>query len=336
MAALKLAEETIEPDESTWVKGLVARFKDEAIKNHPSGVMHRGAHAKPHGLVKAEFTVQAGLAPLWRVGIFKEPKTYQAWIRFSNSEGKRQPDKKRDVRGMAIKLLGVPGEKILEQEKTEQSQDFILISSNVFVTRGVRESDELAQALFGGMLAKLWYLLTHWVTLWLLVKVLRRCADPLQIRYFSCTPYLFGSHAVKYSAIPRIDTPGAIPEDAHDDYLRQALVKRLKEGEVQFDFAVQLQTDAVAMPIEDPRREWSEALSPFHKLATIRILQQDCDSAEQRSFGQNLSFSPWHSLPEHRPLGGVNRARKVVYEALSTFRHERNQAPRKEPLGWEI
>ncbi len=90
------------------------------------------------------------------------------------------------------------------------------------------------------------------------------------------------------------------------------------------------------MPIEDPGHEWPESMSPFRKVATIRILQQEFDSDKQKEFGENLSFTPWHALPEHRPLGGVNRARKVVYRAISLFRHEYNKTPRVEPASWEI
>ena len=113
------------------------------------------------------------------------------------------------------------------------------------------------------------------------------------------------------------------------------MVNQLKDGEAIFDFTVQFQTDAEKMPIEDPGHEWQESLSPFRKVATIRILQQEFDSETQRNFGENLSFTPWHALPEHRPLGGVNRARKIVYQAISIFRHEYNHADRKEPINWE-
>jgi hypothetical protein len=161
-------------------------------------------------------------------------------------------------------------------------------------------------------------------------------ANPLQIRYFSTTPYLFGSRAVKYSATPHVTQADKIPSNPDPDYLRLAMIRQLERGDAVFDFAVQFQTDPDAMPIEDPGKEWSEADSPFRKLATIRIFKQDFDSDKQREFGENLSYSPWHALPEHRPLGGVNRARKVIYAFISTFRHQYNNAPRKEPTSWEI
>ena len=147
---------------------------------------------------------------------------------------------------------------------------------------------------------------------------------------------MFGATAVKYSAIPHVTHPDEIPANPGPDYLRAAMVRQLAQGAVVFDFTVQLQVDASNMPIEDPGKEWQESESPFRKVATIRIPQQEFDSEAQRTFGENLSYTPWHSLPAHRPLGGINRARKIVYDAISTFRHERNNVARQEPTNWEI
>jgi len=85
------------------------------------------------------------------------------------------------------------------------------------------------------------------------------------------------------------------------------------------------------MPIEDAGVTWSEEASPFRKVATIRIPAQIFDTEEQMKMAENFSFTPWHSLPEHRPLGSINRARRLVYETISKYRHETNNAPRTEP-----
>ena len=106
---------------------------------------------------------------------------------------------------------------------------------------------------------------------------------------------------------------------------------QLADGEACFDFMIQFQTDPVQMPLEDPGKPWDEEISPFIKVATIKIPAQSFDSDAQMEFCENLSFTPWHSLPEHRPLGGVNRVRKDVYRTLSQFRHDKNKVPRQEP-----
>jgi catalase len=331
-----LAQENPPPSEAAVISDLAERLRQRIIQNNPTGIMRRDAHPKMHGVVKAEFIVEPDLPEALRVGLFREPRTYQAWIRFSNQSDPIKPDVKGDIRGMAIKLMGVPGDKLLPAEKDEQTQDFIVISTHVFVTRDVQQFDAMIATLSKGAVAQGWFFLTHPRALRNLLGALKKFANPLQIRYFSTTPYLFGTGAVKYSAIPRVTEPDTIPANPDPDYLRLAMVRQLARGDAFFDFAVQLQTDPDAMPIEDPGKAWSETASPFRKVATIRVLQQSFDSEEQRAFGENLSFTPWHCVPEHRPLGGVNRARKVVYEFISTFRHERNHVPRREPTRWDI
>jgi hypothetical protein len=332
----QLAQESIPPDEAACTQSIAELLKAKIIQEYPTGIMRRDAHPKMHGVVKAELIVEPDLPAELRVGIFREPKTYRAWIRFSNQSNRIGPDRKADIRGMAIKLMGVPGEKLLEAERDGQTQDFIVISTPAFVTRDVKEFDGLLKSMVSSVPAQLWFYLSHPRVIVNVLKSLKKFANPLQIRYFSTTPYLWGGTAVKYSAIPRVDAPDTIPKDPQDDYLRTAMVRQLERGDAGFDFAVQLQTDARTMPIEDPGREWSEAASPFRKVASIVIPRQSFDSEQQRTFGENLSFTPWHSLPEHRPLGGVNRARKLVYEFISTFRHQRNSAPRTEPTSWDI
>ena len=108
-------------------------------------------------------------------------------------------------------------------------------------------------------------------------------------------------------------------------------MKQVGAEDVYFEFGVQLQTDPVEMPVEDPLVMWDEAVSPFKRVAIIRIPKQDIGAKSWVEFAENLSFTPWHSLTEHRPLGSNNRARRGVYEAISKFRHEMNAVPRDEP-----
>jgi hypothetical protein len=336
MSQKQIAVEYPPAGEAEYTRDLAARLQAKITKDYPTGIMRRDAHPKMHGVVKAEFIIEPDLPEELRVGIFRNARTYEAWIRFSNQNATMQADIKNDIRGMAIKLMGVPGRKLLEQEEDEQTQDFIVISTNIFVTKDVQQFDGLVKALTGGFLPIAWYFLIHWRVGLNLFKSMKKFANPLQMRYWSTTPYLFGTNAVKYSAIPQSPATDTIPSTPQDDYLRLALIKQLKQGPAKFDFTVQFQKNADTMPIEDPGVAWSETVSPFRKVATINILQQEFDSEAQREFGENLSFSPWHSLPEHRPLGGINRARKVVYRAISIFRHERNHAIRAEPHSWDI
>jgi hypothetical protein len=336
MSQKQIAVEYPPAGEAEYTRDLAARLQAKITKDYPTGIMRRDAHPKMHGVVKAEFIIEPDLPEDLRVGLFREARTYEAWIRFSNQNATIQADIKNDIRGMAIKLMGVPGRKLLEEEESGQTQDFIVISTNIFVTKDVRQFDGLIKAMTSGTLPTAWYFLTHLRVLLNLCKSMKKFANPLQMRYWSTTPYLFGTGAVKYSALPQSPATDTIPSTPQDDFLRLAMIKQLQQGPAKFDFAVQFQKNADSMPIEDPGVAWNETVSPFRKVATIKILQQEFDSEAQREFGENLSFSPWHSLPEHRPLGGINRARKIVYRAISIFRHQVNHVAREEPRSWDI
>lgn len=156
------------------------------------------------------------------------------------------------------------------------------------------------------------------------------CDNPFEIPYWSTQPYRYGneSAAVNYFLKPSANNKLIIEDKSDDNYLRINMAKTLEANEIHFDFFIQFQTDADKMPVEDPTIAWT---SPFIKVAEIKILRQVFDAPAQIEFADNLSFDIWHSLPEHRPLGGFNRARKQAYEQLSKFRHEHNHIPVFEP-----
>jgi hypothetical protein len=158
----------------------------------------------------------------------------------------------------------------------------------------------------------------------------KHVASPLEINYWSGTPFWLGpdsgegGHAVKYSAVSHqagLTPPPGHPEDLPDDYLTRTLSQYLLSQEAVFDFKVQLQTDPVAMPVEDVSVEWDETVSPPLTLATLHIPPQQIDTyGDLATRCETMSFSPWHALAEHRPMGGINRLRKVVYPASTAKR----------------
>jgi hypothetical protein len=336
-AVRELAREYPLPDEEKIIQELLA-IRRTHVRQGPSGKFLRESHPKHHGCVRANFIVEPGLAEDLRVGVFAKAKAYPAWIRFSNAnglqrDGKYRPDIKRDVRGAAIKVMGVEGEKILEEEKQETTQDFLLISADALIARDLAAFVKLLGE--PRALTLIWYFFNpldlHLRELRIGLRSLKRFANPLDIEYSSVVPFLFGDRAVRYKLHPVVDRPDIVPKRPSADFLRAAMQQRLAAGEARFDLMLQVQTDPYKMPVEDPSVVWDEGLSPYRKVATIQIPPQSFDSAAQMEFCENLSFNPWHSLREHRPLGGLNRARKVVYLALAKLRHELNQVPVKEP-----
>jgi hypothetical protein len=310
----------------------------EDVKKSAEPGLH-GQHPKSHGLVWAEFTVEPNLPEDLKVGVFKQPgRTFPAWIRFSNARGK--DDTKNGLHGMAIKLMDVEGEKVLPDEKDAKTQDFILVDHPVFFLRNAQDSANFFNALaesdgqpplkqffFAGVNPLKWHPREFRI---LLAMQNKKIESPLLTQYWSGTPYQLGASAIKFSANPT----GSQPElsiSKTENYLHTAMVEQLKTQDASFDFLVQRQTDPAKMPIDDATVEWSEKESPFQKVATIKIPRQVFDSSEQETFGENLSFNPWHSLPEHAPLGSVNQARKTIYQSLSEQRHQFRKVAVQEP-----
>ena len=328
------------PDEAEYFRKIAESLKSDLERTYQPGSTRRDAHPKNIACLKAEFIIEPLLPDELRIGVFKETRTYPAYIRFSNASTTIQADSRRDIRGMAIKLLGVEGEKLLENEKHETTQDFLLISTPRFINKGVIDFLELLEAVRAGGMKVFGFFFnpfhSHLRVLWRIVTSLKKHANLLEVQFWSTTPYQFGSSVVKYSARPRQDTVTKIPKNPSENYLSEVMKQHLSGQDAYFDFMVQLQTNPQQMPIEDASVRWDEGASAFRKVATIKIPAQNFATEAQMKFAENLSFTPWHSLPEHTPLGSINRARKVVYEMISRYRHERNSDPRTEPTVQEF
>jgi hypothetical protein len=325
-----LAEEYPPAGEAAAIDETMMAMSAIMLKRYLSGPMLRGQHAKAHGCVDATLTVDANLPAALRRGVFATPAQFRSIVRFSNGDSMVKADRDKDVRGMAIKLLGVPGPTLLDDTASAATQDFLLINHPTLMARNVLTyADLLKRANSGNQVSLLTFFLSLNLADWelrglttLFAMVSHTTANPLEVRYWSTTPYLLGEQAVKYSARPcHAPASQVIPSGAGDDYLREALTGSLRTGSACFELLVQVQTDPRAMPIEDPSVEWSETTAPFHKVATLEIPSQQVDAPGRAQACEKLSYTPWHALTAHRPLGGINRARKAVYKAIATMRH---------------
>ena len=297
----------------------------------------RDAHAKAHGCVQAQVSVATDLDPALRQGVFSEPgKTWQAWMRLSNGNAYPQFDNMKDARGMAIKLLGVPGDQLLPSQQGRGEQDFVMFNHANFFVSDVAEYRQNVAAQADGK--KVMAFLPGWDPrqwqvrhLFIALATLSEAPpSPLLTTYFSVSPYKFGNLNAKFRVTPEAGTcPAYTPPAQNRDvpnFLRSALYQQLSTDRQPACFALQIQTqDATRyMPIEDTSVQWKESDAPFQTVAHIQVPAQDFDTPAQNLMCDNLSFSPWHGIEAHRPIGGINRLRKAVYEAVSAYRLERN------------
>jgi hypothetical protein len=317
-STLGLAEESVAPDEAAVTAEFIAFLKAASARRHPVGPVRRFNQARAAGCVEAEFTVRDDLPDQQRVGLFAEPRTYRAFIRFASASS--STDREKDVRGMSITLADVRGENLTPGATT---QDFVLNSHPVMVAPDTKEFFALLQAMEAGGLQRVLYFAKHPRLARIGLAARQQPASHLDIPYWSTTPYLFGEgRAVKYIARPCSERTSAMPARLTDNYLRDALRAHLEQADACFDFMIQFQIDSGQMPIEDATTEWSEQESPYHPVARIRIPRQRIDDADRVKLCEEVAFNPWNCLADHRPLGSLNRARKDIYSALAQFRRE--------------
>ncbi|PWW24210.1 hypothetical protein JD79_03388 [Geodermatophilus normandii] len=334
---LGLAEEKPLQDEERYTQEIIDAASAFTRENWLPGGAQRFGNTKTFGVLRGEFTVRPDLPAELRHGLFREPRAYPAWVRFSGP-GPFAPPDLEDLGqcSVAIKVMGVSGPKLMPDE--ERTQDLILVSPPSFVTPDVRENSRMQRWVRAK--APLGYLLDppgrHVLHLAMQLLYSPVHANPLEVRYYSNVPFLLGEgRAVQYSLAPRSRPRTRIPAHPGENYLRDAMVRTLATGDWEMDFMVQVQTDPHRMPVEDATVKWPERLSPYVPVATLRLPAQRFDGDAQLAFADVLRYNPWHSLPEHRPLGNSNRARRRMYEELAELRQSMNAVPHVEPDGSE-
>lgn len=332
-------QETVPAGEEEDLERLAEQLRDLQRRRARGRPALRALHAKGQVGAEAKLEVLPNLPAHARVGPFATPQTYRAYVRFSNGAGVRRADSKPDVRGIAVKLLGVPGRKLIPGLEQATTQDFLAILSPTTPFRNAQEFVALLlaadnQAL---LLPRLAWQLGPIRAVRVLSQLLAGLGQPVRSlaanHYFSAVPIRFGPYAVRYAFAPHLAATDAPPPGKGPDYLAQELGQRLAAGPVVYDFRVQFFVDETCTPIEDASHEWLEADAPFTTLARLTLPRQDLDSPRGRRVAalvERLSFDPWHAVEELRPLGNMMRARNAAYR-LST--QERGAAP--EPDGSE-
>ena len=301
----------------------------------------RGAHAKGHACVKAWFEVSPSINAEFKHGVFQHAgQKFKSWIRFSNgaSNMARSQDGNKDSRGMAIKLINIKSAGLRSSAELPETQEFLMHNNPVFFSANIEDYNRLVESpnkilsFFEGKNPFRWRIreLTH-----VLDTLSPPPYSPLWDDYFSNTAYKLGPHNIKFSAQSCSAGPDADLQDTSDEnFLSKTMAEELAAGSACFQFLVQKQLPDKYMPIEDPSIEWTEADSPYIQVATINIPSQKFNDPAQQQFCEDLSFSAWHGLAEHRPIGQLNRIRKQVYEASSRYRHESNNTQVPTDLNW--
>lgn len=344
--------EKVEADEADTVRGLEEQFKrilDTTSEDYGHGV--RSVHAKGHGIARGTFVVHDGLAPELAQGLFATPGEHEAIFRLSTNAGDILDDSIDLPRGFALKVLGVDGARLPGSEG-DATQDFVMVNgpafaaptpkaflANLKMLAKTTDKAEGGKKLLSGLFRAAETVIEAVGGQSAMLTTLggARPVHPLGATYYSQTPFRFGDYIAKFSLVPVSpvlrDLSGAtIDASGRPDAIRENVREGLIEQGGTWEFRVQLCTDLETMPVEDASKVWDETKNPFVTVATLNVPAQVAwqDGISQK-IEDELSFSPWHGLAAHQPLGGVNRARKDPYEYSAGYRGRVNGCPVHEP-----
>ena len=353
--------ETFDPKLSEYMTRILDYWETkvrESPTKEGSGRAVRGAHAKTFGVVRAEVEIQGEVPAAYAQGIYAKPGRHDALIRFSSASNHLGPDAQLGpVVGFAIKIFGVDGTKLVDDEPDSTTFDLVLKNHPTFIANTAKHylfieeiGDQVGDYLARGR-AGFHELLADFVTgkgtldqpdwaweeLFAFVKTAAQTPvrNPLLSTYWTMAAVRHGDHVAKVRVAPVAESAkNAIHQQldlsSGPDVYGPALVDDLRAHAFDFDLQVQLCTDLKAMPVNDSTVEWPEKLSPFVTVGRVHLPRQDISAAENLEKGDALAFNQWRVTSDHRPLGEIMDVRRIYAESAK-IRRELNHQPQREP-----
>ncbi|WP_320773511.1 peroxidase family protein [Streptomyces sp. CRN 30] len=293
------------------------------------GNIARAFHAKaPVAVENARLRFHDDLPAALRVGFAQPGAEYPATVRLSNASGIRQGDGAPDLHGIAVRV----------RVSQDESHDLLATGHPVSHARDAREFVAFAKAMAGarnpvqkafGLFVKLPLAVGLGTANRMRKNVTaatRRVIGSLATEtYWSRGALLWGDAGpVRYLLRPVPGTPPASAPDRKDpEYLHREFARRLAGADVVHELCVQRYVDERRTPVEDTSVAWEESVAPALPVARLTIPSQDLDGAEARAAAariEDLTFNPWYTTDDFRPLGNLNRARKAAYKAAGAHR----------------
>lgn len=326
----ELADQALRPGEQeafTKFVETVHRLQKQGAEQDKTG-LRRAFHTKTHVGALGTFRVVRPPTDTPMEGLFKDGESFPAFVRFSNGDTHATPDRHPQPRGIAVKLVGVEGEKVAGHE-SEITQDFLATSHSVTgIVRNARQFIAVIESLKEGRpqfgaLAKspdVGFLEACRIVLGLFWNVkLARVNSMATETYLGTAPIRWGPCAVKFAFRPNQPSSPA-KNKGNPDYLLEDLVQRLSDGDILFDFVVQFFETESLTPIEDTSVKWKSELFKVGELVVPRCDAASSEGEALTDYVESLSFSPWHALAAHQPLGSIMRARRFAYPASAAAR----------------
>lgn len=303
------------------IQEIIQTMKEFLSKTYPDGNIKRNFHPKMHGCLKGTLVIRNDIPENLQQGLFRQPGSYDVWLRFSNAPPKIGSDKRSSGRGLAIKVLDVPGSVLEEDLLGLNCQNFLLTTSPILSAWNIPLYNKAIKAILMGWKQQLVFALNpqHWRSLYLTLKYSKKHDNLLAQTYFSGGAFSHGPEVfVKFLLKPHNPTLGySLDKEKSNDFLKDQLTADVKQAIQGFTLCVQVHENEKTEPVEDTSIVWNTPVIP---VAELIIPKQEFDFDQRNTFGESLSFSPWVCMDAHQPVGAINRARRAVYKELAEFR----------------
>ncbi|GBE95060.1 catalase [Nostoc cycadae] len=391
---MNLFTEYPEQDEAKYcalMSELVRKNMDNLYGGEKQKIAKRDTHSKTHAAVqgtleifdfdeaaiKQELRQRTSLTEAQiqgislKQGLFAKAKQYPVWLRFASGAFSVKNDYEGDTRSMAVKILGVEGER-LPQSHELKTHDIIVHNTELFFVRTIKDFYGFFLAIYRAglfplfrLLVLLWLKLHPYESNLLQTSFKRFPKSLLTERYWSASAYAVGLKSdfdpsqpgrvpVEYPAVIKYGfTPVSSQQpyqplplesraetelqrvkasSAEDNYYREDIIQALAKPDAEYTWDFQIQFQTKPeMSVDDSTIPWNEAESPFLTIGRLTVKHQKVDSPLESDFGENLSFSPGNGLAVHRPVGAINRLRYTVYSIVAQSRHSKRGVKYQEP-----
>jgi hypothetical protein len=264
-------------------------------------------------------------------GLYARPGVYPATVRFANAASTVRSDQQADVRAMSF-AVAIPAGVVATDARR---QDFSMNNAPIFPINDARTFAALLTVNSAPTrtrrLRALWSLPLRDLpslgrTAVLGARQQRAPRLPYQqIRYWSTVPFAHGAdEVVKYSAIPGRSNPA---HEMHPgpEMLADELRRHVQDDTAMasFDFAIQL-LDTERMThrgrrhdasfwVENAAVAWDDTQAPFHVVGRLTLTPHSVCTPDVCE-AMHIDVTE-NTLPDHRPLGGINRARWAAESA---------------------
>ena len=282
----------------------------------------RATHVKTQGLVKGTLTVPSDLPPHLQQGLFASPGSYPVAARYANEPVFLQDDKEPGPRGMAMKIFNVKGERLEGQGKeNKNTQDFFFNNAPMIELTDVDtclEIMQLREKYFDSPTSLSLALKTRTDALKQHAPGMLPNTNMISHSMYTQSAFRFGvyyGHMALFPVLPAMtEKADKVSSESSYSQISDWLFDYFQGQPAKYDVKIQLGTSPEHHPTEDASIVWDEATSPYQTIGSIEFPEQNSFSQERRVFWEDhMALDPWRGLAAHRPLGSINRLRRVVY-----------------------